>query len=156
MTHLGVGFLVPAVSPSPATWSFLGPADLTSHHLGRQPRARQLQGGPRRKELGLCQPQARPTPSCLCGFAHPLALTRGSPFCKSCSSSQDHLLWGALLDLRTELSSYSLLSHWDSGAAQVQYLSLGRNHRYHLTCSRTFSSCIQSWALALCLTQGGA
>ena len=96
MTHLGVGFLVPAVSPSPATWSFSGPADLTLHHLGRQPRARQLQGGPRWKELGLSQPQARPTPSCLCGFAHPLALTRGSPSCKSCSSSQDHLLWGAL------------------------------------------------------------
>lgn len=48
MTHLGVGFLVPAVSPSPATWSFSGPADLTLHHLGRQPRApscREVQGG---------------------------------------------------------------------------------------------------------------
>lgn len=47
MTHPGVGFLVPAMSPSLATWSSSGPADLAPHHLGRQPRAPQLRGGPR-------------------------------------------------------------------------------------------------------------
>ena len=77
MTQGRVGLLLPAISPSPASQSSSGPADLASH-LGRQPGARQLQGGPRRKELGLCQPQARPTLSCLCGLAHPLPLA-GDP-----------------------------------------------------------------------------
>lgn len=72
MTHLGFGFLVPAFQPSPP--QLLGaprPADLAPHHLGRRQSPAELGGG-LRKELGLCQPQAPPTPSCLCESAHPL------------------------------------------------------------------------------------
>lgn len=36
VTHAGLGFLVPAVSPSSATSSSPGPADLAPHHLGKQ------------------------------------------------------------------------------------------------------------------------
>lgn len=62
---------VPAVSSS-ATWSSSGrqTSPLTIWEGDKSPA--ELGGGLRKKELGLCQPQAPPTPSCLCDSAHPL------------------------------------------------------------------------------------